>query len=231
MDDLLIQNNSAGWLSPLAAEAGRLAVRQEVFLDVVAVGLEQHVGAAQLADLLFGPLDHAVAFARLLIEHLPAAGHLEALLGAGLGLELGHLALLCGNSHGPGPGWPDFARSSVLIEHFTVATAALSAGRRKAGVMAEARRKYNWTPDSSDESGVAHPCRPRNDLGTIALAWELHGSRAQWAFLARVFCAAGGSHVGILAGLYQLRLSWGDLHSEPSALRRRARQSGRSRFQ
>ena len=32
---------------------------------------------------------------------------------------------------------------SVLIEHFTAATAALSAGRRKAGVMAEAREKHN----------------------------------------------------------------------------------------
>src|SRR5262249_21786259 len=94
MDDLLIQNNSAGWLSPLAAEAGRLAVRQEIFLDVVAVGLEQHVGAAQLANLFFGPLDHAVALARLLIEDLACAGHLEALLGARFGFHLGHFALL-----------------------------------------------------------------------------------------------------------------------------------------
>jgi len=36
---------------------------------------------------------------------------------------------------------------SVLIEHFTVATAALSAGRRKGGVMAEASAKYNRNPD------------------------------------------------------------------------------------
>src|SRR5262245_1045206 len=72
----------------------RSIVGQVVLLDLVAVGLEQHVGAAQLADLLLGPLDHAVALAGLLIQHLPAAGHLEALLGAGLGLELGHLALL-----------------------------------------------------------------------------------------------------------------------------------------
>jgi hypothetical protein len=32
---------------------------------------------------------------------------------------------------------------SVLIEHFTVATAALSAGRRKGGVMAEPKGKLN----------------------------------------------------------------------------------------
>jgi hypothetical protein len=38
------------------------AVWHPVFLDVVAVGLEQHVGAAMLADRLGGPLDHAVAF-------------------------------------------------------------------------------------------------------------------------------------------------------------------------
>src|SRR6266568_2552784 len=44
---------------------------------------------------------------------------------------------------GQTPGQPDAARLSVLIEHFTVATAALSAGRRKAGVMAEARGEYN----------------------------------------------------------------------------------------
>src|ERR1700686_2465656 len=37
----------------------RSGVRQEVFLDVVAVGLEQHAGAAKLTNLLLGPLDHA----------------------------------------------------------------------------------------------------------------------------------------------------------------------------
>jgi len=39
----------------------------------------------------------------------------------------------------------------VLIGHFAVATAALSAGRRKAGVMAEPAAKYNRNPDSSGE--------------------------------------------------------------------------------
>src|SRR5580700_4524891 len=70
------------------------AVRQKVLLDVVAVGLEQHVGAAQLADLLLGALDHAVALARMRIEDFASAGHLEALFGARFGLDLGHLALL-----------------------------------------------------------------------------------------------------------------------------------------
>src|SRR5580658_6698360 len=70
------------------------AVRQKVLFDVVAVGLEQHIGAAQLADLLLGALDHAVALARLRIEDLSGPRHLEALLGARLGLDLGHLALL-----------------------------------------------------------------------------------------------------------------------------------------
>jgi hypothetical protein len=46
------------------------------------------------------------------------------------------------------PGRPDFARLSVLIVHFAVATAALSAGRRKGGVMAEAGWKYNRYSDS-----------------------------------------------------------------------------------
>src|SRR5882757_7422967 len=80
---------------PRAAYSGdRSAVGQKVFRDVVAVGLEQHGGAAQLADLLLGPFDHAVALAAVGVEHLAGAGDLEALLGAGLGLELGHLALL-----------------------------------------------------------------------------------------------------------------------------------------
>src|SRR5580658_4663811 len=70
------------------------AVRQKVLFDVVAVGLEQHVGAAQLADLLFGTLDHAVALARLRVEDLAGPRHLEALFRARLGLDLGHLALL-----------------------------------------------------------------------------------------------------------------------------------------
>src|ERR1700756_5189544 len=72
----------------------RSVVRQEVFLDVVAVGLEQHAGAAKLTDLLLGPLDHAVALAALGVHHLAVGRHLEALFGAGLGLQLGHLALL-----------------------------------------------------------------------------------------------------------------------------------------
>src|SRR5215472_1304751 len=99
---------------------GRSAVRQIILLDLIAIGLEQHGGAAQLADLLLGALDHAVTLAGLLVEHHPARGHLEALLGAGFGLELGHLALLCG---GRGMARPaGCARLSVLI---TVATAAL----------------------------------------------------------------------------------------------------------
>src|SRR4051812_39695140 len=72
----------------------RSAVGQPIFLDVVAVRLEHHIGAAQLADLLLGPLDHAVTLAALGVKHLPRTGNLEALLGARLGLELGHLALL-----------------------------------------------------------------------------------------------------------------------------------------
>src|SRR4051794_14781810 len=71
-----------------------LSVRQEILLDVVAVGLEQHAGAAQLADLLLGPLDHAVALAALGVHHLAGGGHLEALFSARFGLQLGHLALL-----------------------------------------------------------------------------------------------------------------------------------------
>ena len=73
---------------------GRSAVRHPVFLDPVAVGLEHHLGAAMFPDLLGGPLDHAVAFARLGEQHLAGAGDLEALFRARFGLDLGHLALL-----------------------------------------------------------------------------------------------------------------------------------------
>src|SRR5690242_296993 len=105
--------------------AAALAVRQEIFLDVVTIRLEQDVGAAQLADLLLGPLDHAVALAGLLIKHLPAAGDLEALFGARLGLELGHLALLFGGKGNlSAPSAVHLLVMSVLIEHFTAATAA-----------------------------------------------------------------------------------------------------------
>src|SRR3954452_12445895 len=87
------------------AESGRRTrsgVRQEIFLDVVAVGLEQHASAAQLADLLLGPLDHAVALAALGVHHLAGGRHFEALLGARFGLQLGHLALLlAGNTIAP----------------------------------------------------------------------------------------------------------------------------------
>src|SRR5204863_2766784 len=72
----------------------RSGVRQEVLLDVVAVGLEQHAGAAELTNLLLRPLDHAVALAALGVHHFAGGSHLEALFCARLGLQLGHLALL-----------------------------------------------------------------------------------------------------------------------------------------
>jgi hypothetical protein len=51
---------SAKWDRDRGSRSG---VRQEVSLDVVAVGLEQHAGAAKLTNLLLGSLDHAVALA------------------------------------------------------------------------------------------------------------------------------------------------------------------------
>src|SRR5262249_11276975 len=73
---------------------GRSAVGQPILLHNVAVGLEHDARAAVVADLLGGPLDHAVALARVRGQHLAGAGDLEALLGAGLGLHLGHLGHL-----------------------------------------------------------------------------------------------------------------------------------------
>src|SRR5436305_13405052 len=90
-DGLPRERGSAKWDGIAFLRSG---VRQEIFLDVVAVGLEQHAGAAQLADLLLGPLDHAVALAALGGHHFAGGSHLEALFSARFGLELGHLALL-----------------------------------------------------------------------------------------------------------------------------------------
>src|SRR5579864_6416220 len=84
-----------------SGSSARSGVRQEVFLDVVAVGLEQHAGAAQLPDLLLRPLDHAVALAALGVQHFAGGSYFEALLGARLGLQLGHLALLLPQKNPP----------------------------------------------------------------------------------------------------------------------------------
>ena len=73
---------------------GSSAVGQEELLHVVAVGLEHHGRAAQIADLLGGALDHAVALARLGVDDLAGPGDFEPLFSGRFGLQLGHLALL-----------------------------------------------------------------------------------------------------------------------------------------
>src|SRR4029453_19051590 len=68
----------------------RSAVGQPVLLDGLAVGFEQHLGAAMLADCLGCPLDHAVALAGLLVFHLAGRRDLDALFCAGLVFQFGH---------------------------------------------------------------------------------------------------------------------------------------------
>src|SRR5918993_4018301 len=85
--DKLLQNPGCG-------KNRLLAVRQEELLHVVRVALEHGRGAAQVADLLLGPLNHPVALAGLGVNDLAGAGDLEALFRARLRLQLGHLALL-----------------------------------------------------------------------------------------------------------------------------------------
>src|ERR1700722_4259300 len=58
------------------------AVRQEEFLDLVAVGLEQNQRAAQIANLLGRALDHAVPLAALGVDDLAGPGDFEALFRA-----------------------------------------------------------------------------------------------------------------------------------------------------
>src|SRR5262249_939529 len=71
----------------------RSAVRQKIFYDVITIALKHDCGAAQVADLLIGPLDHPVALASLGIEHFACRGDLKPLSGAGFGFQLGHLIL------------------------------------------------------------------------------------------------------------------------------------------
>src|SRR5262249_27232988 len=94
-------------IAPMGGQTKALsAVGQKVLLDVVTIRLEQDVGAAELPELLIVPLDHAVRLLRVLEHHLSGRGNLEALLGAGLGLDLGHLALLLAARGGPRPPPP-----------------------------------------------------------------------------------------------------------------------------
>src|ERR1700754_3821551 len=94
----------------------RSGVRQEVLLDVVAVGLEQHSGAAELTDLLLRPLDHAVTLAAMGEHHFAGGSHLEALFGARFGLQLGHFALLWPQQNAAREGgWPSKMLVRALI--------------------------------------------------------------------------------------------------------------------
>src|ERR1044072_3109915 len=123
--------------------SGSLSVGQPVLLDALAVGLEQRLGAAQLANLLLGPLDHAVTFARMGRQHLAGAGYLEALFRARFGLQLGHLALPYGQqtaSHRPGSPGP--AQNGGVHEAQIAPTAALSRAA-KAGFIEEQTGENN----------------------------------------------------------------------------------------
>src|SRR6266436_3228057 len=161
---------------------GRSAVRQIVFLDLIAVGLEQHGGAAQLADLLLGALDHAVALAGLLVEHHTARGHLEALLGAGFGLELGHLALLCGGRHGPAGRMRSFERADYRRHGSPFrpggGRAALWQRRPRNTTRTRADGRYGPSPAQGSEGAPGLPsraafwpfgtaCRPHRGANTI----------------------------------------------------------------
>src|SRR4051794_402524 len=158
---------------------GRSGVGQIILFDLVAVGLEQHRGAAQLADLLFGPFDHPVTLVGLLIKHLPAGRHLEALFGARLGLELGHLALLCGNSHGQMSGRPDFARLSVLIVHFPSPRQPFRPGGGRAALWQTRERNTTVTrilvpiQGSPPPPQAARPTKPHCSLEVHAGAYAL----------------------------------------------------------
>ena len=73
--------------------SGLEAVWQEELPDVAAIGFTEHGGAARIANKLRRALDHPVPFSGLLHLDLTGGRELEALLGAALGLDLGHFAL------------------------------------------------------------------------------------------------------------------------------------------
>jgi hypothetical protein len=58
------------------------SVWQKIFDNIIAIAFEQHISAAQIADLLIRPFDHAMALARLGIKHFPSRSYLKALFGA-----------------------------------------------------------------------------------------------------------------------------------------------------
>jgi len=63
---------------------------------------------------------------------------------------------------------------SVLIEHFAIATAALSAGRREGGVMAETSGEFNRWRISQLNRGFSPGRWGGRTPGTGSMAWELH---------------------------------------------------------
>ena len=63
-------------------------------LSEAGIALTQNAGTPRVAHELRGTLDHAVTLTRLAGFDLAGRGHLEALLGATLGLQLGHFASL-----------------------------------------------------------------------------------------------------------------------------------------
>jgi hypothetical protein len=71
-------------ISSIKKRMGRLrsAVGQKILDDIVTIALEEHVGAAMIADLLVRPFDHAVAFAGLSIDDFAGSGDFEALFSA-----------------------------------------------------------------------------------------------------------------------------------------------------
>src|SRR5215467_9775457 len=81
------------------------AVHEKVFLDDLGVGLGEQLRAAVLALHLLRPVDQAVALARGIHPHLAGGGEREALLGAALGLHLGHFGFLGVSGFSRPRGW------------------------------------------------------------------------------------------------------------------------------
>src|SRR5580698_8402223 len=169
----------------------RSGVRQEVFLDVVAVGLEQHAGAAELANLLLRPLDHAVALAALGGHDFASGSHLEALFSARFGLQLGHLALLLPQHENAREGVRSakmLVRALKMLNYFrnetirmVIDTAALDQPGDEA--CAYGRGRPGWQRRSAcgrwpgPPSRIRHRAIVRRRLTRRPVRWKSPGSR------------------------------------------------------
>src|SRR5262249_42014515 len=135
IEDLLVTRMRRGAAFDACHGKSSSTVGQEVALHVLGVRGMHDLGAAMLALHLLRAIDETVSLARRVHAHLAGGGEREALLGAALGLHLGHLALFLGFDVAQRDGW---------------ACPAVAAGRKNAGL-------YRGNTQNTSTRGKALP--------------------------------------------------------------------------